>query len=160
MRAHLLQVPFRTPFVLLLVLVTTAAFSFFSPSSHATHTTHTHLSLTLTLTLTLTLALRSCLLAALKFNPSCPLCRTKLEDPSKFKYSVNIVLLNVLEKHFKEAYEEREKEEEEEEAELEQIENLKQVSGVQADLEGKKKGRRASERRLLDLTWEGGRKKL
>jgi len=80
---------------------------------------------------------RNCLLAALKFNPCCPLCRTKLEDPAKFKYSVNIVLLNVLDKHFKEPYTEREREEDEEEAQQEQIENLKEnaVSGVQADLE-------------------------
>jgi hypothetical protein len=45
---------------------------------------------------------RSCLLAALRYNLCCPLCRTKLESPSKCKYSVNITIKTLLEKHFKE----------------------------------------------------------
>jgi len=67
---------------------------------------------------------KHCLLSALKFKPNCPLCRCPLH---KVKYTVNYVLLNLLEKHFKTEYEEREKEEEEElrvEAEL----DSKQVS--------------------------------
>jgi len=57
---------------------------------------------------------KSCILAAMKYSPLCPLCRAKLEPPSKQKYSVNIVILNLVEKHFKEEYDQREKEEEEE----------------------------------------------
>jgi len=55
---------------------------------------------------------KNCLFAALRYNLLCPLCRTKLESPIKFKYSVNIVLMNVLEKHFQDAYKQREQEEE------------------------------------------------
>jgi len=58
---------------------------------------------------------KSCLLSALKFSLLCPLCRSKLEPSSKYKYSVNIVILTLLEKHFKEDLEQREKEEDEEE---------------------------------------------
>jgi hypothetical protein len=46
-------------------------------------------------------------------------------------------LLNVLQKHFKDEYEEREKEDDEEEAEQEEMENLKEAAQLQADLEGK-----------------------
>jgi len=61
---------------------------------------------------------RSCLLASLHFNSLCPLCRNQLETPPKRKYSVNIIILNLLEKHFRQDYERREREEEEaEEAE-------------------------------------------
>jgi len=60
---------------------------------------------------------KNCLMAALRYSPFCPLCRSKLEHPSKHKYSVNIVLLHVLEKHFKPEYDQREKEEETEEVE-------------------------------------------
>jgi len=58
---------------------------------------------------------KSCLLAALKYSPLCPLCRSKLEPASKHKYAVNIVISNLLEKHFKEEHEQREKEEQEDE---------------------------------------------
>jgi len=60
---------------------------------------------------------KNCLLSSLKFSTMCPLCRTELQSASKYKYNVNIVLLNVLEKHFKEQYHEREKEDKEEEEE-------------------------------------------
>jgi len=58
---------------------------------------------------------KNCLLSSLKFSSMCPLCRNQLPSTSKFKYNVNIVLMNVLEKHFKEQYQLRSKEEEEEE---------------------------------------------
>jgi len=64
---------------------------------------------------------KSCLLAALRYSLMCPLCRTKLEDPSKHKYQVNIVLSNVLEKHFKEECLEREREEEQDAQELAEV---------------------------------------
>eukprot|EP01114_Cavostelium_apophysatum_P018162 TRINITY_DN555_c0_g1_i1.p1 TRINITY_DN555_c0_g1~~TRINITY_DN555_c0_g1_i1.p1 ORF type:complete len:199 (-),score=34.17 TRINITY_DN555_c0_g1_i1:116-712(-) len=54
---------------------------------------------------------KSCLLASLKFSQNCPLCRSKLEPSTKHKYSVNIVILTLIEKHFKEEYDQREKEE-------------------------------------------------
>jgi len=58
---------------------------------------------------------KSCLLAALKYSPLCPLCRSKLEPASKHKYAINIVISTLLEKHFKEEHEQREKEEQEDE---------------------------------------------
>jgi len=60
-----------------------------------------------------------------------------LEPPSKYKYSVNIVLLNVLEKYFKEEYQVREKEDqEEEEQEAMCKDNPKsELSGMTQDLE-------------------------
>jgi len=58
---------------------------------------------------------KSCLLSALQYSLLCPLCRCKLEPPTKYKYSINIVILNLLEKHFKEEHEQRDKEEEEDE---------------------------------------------
>lgn len=61
-------------------------------------------------------------MAALKYSLMCPLCRTELQPPTKCKYAVNIVLLNLLEKHFREEYRLREKEEEEEEAEFGELE--------------------------------------
>ena len=56
----------------------------------------------------------------------CPLCRSEL---NKTKYNVNVVLLNVVEKHFREAAKLREKEdlEEEEEASENSLENEKEV---------------------------------
>jgi len=57
---------------------------------------------------------KSCLISALKYSLLCPLCRSRLDPPSKYKYSVNIVILNLLEKHFKEELAQRDKEEEEE----------------------------------------------
>jgi hypothetical protein len=61
---------------------------------------------------------RPCLLSGLKYRLSCPLCRAKLEPPSKYNYSVNVVLSNLLEKHFKKEYEERRLEGEEEDANI------------------------------------------
>lgn len=79
---------------------------------------------------------RKCLLSALQYSLACPLCRTKLEDPSKQKYAVNIVLLNILEKHFKEEYLQREQEEqEEEEEEREALEKTAESMSRNADLE-------------------------
>jgi len=60
---------------------------------------------------------KNCLLASLKFSAMCPLCRTELHNPCKYKYNANIVLMNVLDKHFKEQYQIREKEDEKEEEE-------------------------------------------
>jgi len=68
---------------------------------------------------------KNCLMSSLKFNPMCPLCRNELHGNGKYKYNVNIVLMNVLEKHFKEQYQEREKEDrlEEEEARVNSIDD-------------------------------------
>jgi len=64
---------------------------------------------------------KSCLLSALQYSLLCPLCRSKLEPPNKHKYSVNIVILNLMEKHFKEEHEQRDKEEEEEQEEQDKV---------------------------------------
>lgn len=73
------------------------------------------------------------MLAALKYSVLCPLCRCKLEPPSKQKYAVNIVILNILEKYFKEEHEAREREEEEEEEQDEKLQNEKDT----VDFDGK-----------------------
>jgi len=78
---------------------------------------------------------RSCLKAALRYSASCPLCRQKLELPCKHKYSVNIVLSNVLEKYFEDEYEGREKEEQDAEEEEQQIENEKRESARTTEAE-------------------------
>eukprot|EP01113_Clastostelium_recurvatum_P026169 TRINITY_DN3140_c0_g1_i1.p2 TRINITY_DN3140_c0_g1~~TRINITY_DN3140_c0_g1_i1.p2 ORF type:complete len:270 (+),score=69.48 TRINITY_DN3140_c0_g1_i1:1280-2089(+) len=66
---------------------------------------------------------KSCIFSALKYSPQCPLCRFKLGaskgDGSSMdmngagRYSVNIVINNLIEKHFPEENREREEEEEE-----------------------------------------------
>lgn len=68
---------------------------------------------------------KQCLFSGLKFRLNCPLCRTKLESPSRYKYSINIVLLNIIEKYFPEEYALREQEEQEELEEEEQSEGSK-----------------------------------
>jgi len=69
---------------------------------------------------------KNCLLASLKYSHMCPLCRSEL---SKTKYNVNVVLLNVVEKHFREAAKLREKEdlEEEEEELVNSLDNEKEA---------------------------------
>mmetsp|Transcript_6173 Transcript_6173/g.8613 ORF Transcript_6173/g.8613 Transcript_6173/m.8613 type:complete len:209 (+) Transcript_6173:188-814(+) len=73
---------------------------------------------------------KNCLLSSLKYSPLCPLCRHKLEHSNKYKYTINIVLLNVLEKYFKDEYQNREKEEEEEEQSEEQLEKEKEAEST------------------------------
>jgi len=58
---------------------------------------------------------KNCLMAALRYSSMCPLCRSELDPPTKRKYSVNVTLLTLLEKHFGQAYQDREDEEREEE---------------------------------------------
>jgi len=59
---------------------------------------------------------KSCILSSLKYSPNCPLCRTKLFDsPRDCNYSVNYLLVNILEKHFGSEYKARESEEKQEE---------------------------------------------
>eukprot|EP01119_Soliformovum_irregulare_P007617 TRINITY_DN20057_c0_g1_i1.p1 TRINITY_DN20057_c0_g1~~TRINITY_DN20057_c0_g1_i1.p1 ORF type:complete len:212 (-),score=32.08 TRINITY_DN20057_c0_g1_i1:45-680(-) len=63
---------------------------------------------------------KNCLFESLKYSLMCPLCRKELPKPSNQlnQYSVNIVLSNVLEKHFNEEYLSRIEEDEEEEREM------------------------------------------
>jgi len=54
---------------------------------------------------------KQCIFTSLKYNLHCPLCRSKLESSSKHtpdqRYSVNIVLMNVIEKYFPKEHQER-----------------------------------------------------
>eukprot|EP01118_Nematostelium_gracile_P020151 TRINITY_DN9679_c0_g1_i1.p1 TRINITY_DN9679_c0_g1~~TRINITY_DN9679_c0_g1_i1.p1 ORF type:complete len:189 (+),score=33.00 TRINITY_DN9679_c0_g1_i1:113-679(+) len=70
---------------------------------------------------------KNCILSSLKYSPMCPLCRTELGSGGKFKTNCNIVLINILEKHFKEQYSQRQEEDEKEEKEnvANEIENDK-----------------------------------
>eukprot|EP01121_Diplochlamys_sp_Union-15-3_P014599 TRINITY_DN466_c0_g2_i1.p1 TRINITY_DN466_c0_g2~~TRINITY_DN466_c0_g2_i1.p1 ORF type:complete len:189 (-),score=19.56 TRINITY_DN466_c0_g2_i1:26-592(-) len=55
---------------------------------------------------------KNCFLSSLKYSPNCPLCRTKLFESSKrCNYSVNYLLVSLLEKHFLVEYKAREMEE-------------------------------------------------
>eukprot|EP01117_Protostelium_nocturnum_P000018 TRINITY_DN1004_c0_g1_i1.p2 TRINITY_DN1004_c0_g1~~TRINITY_DN1004_c0_g1_i1.p2 ORF type:complete len:189 (+),score=23.93 TRINITY_DN1004_c0_g1_i1:203-769(+) len=59
---------------------------------------------------------RSCISSAIRHshNSNCPACRAKIES-IRGTFSVNIILASILQKYFKDEYEQREKEEEEDE---------------------------------------------
>lgn len=55
---------------------------------------------------------KNCIFASIKINPFCPLCRKPLcQNKFEFECSINYVLAGIIEKHFKEEYEERMNEE-------------------------------------------------
>lgn len=73
---------------------------------------------------------KQCLFRAIKHSSACPLCRSKLDSSINQKYSVNIVLMNIIEKYFPKEHRERASEEEdnqknEEELKPENEENMR-----------------------------------